>query len=107
MDRFRPGGLIRYAQISLALGALQLVAKILDVKGFKMTDLFYYEKKNFSGVYTPITSRDRPEEKLTGGGRQNIRCVKLVNPNHQKLSLTQLENSYGTNGKFARGQGEI
>ena len=72
-----------------------------------MTDLWYYEKANFRGVFTPRTSTDRPTEKLTGGGRQNIRCVKQVNPGHRHLSLKQLENSYGTNGKFTRGQGEL
>ena len=59
-----------------------------------MTDLYYYERKSFDGVYRPRTSTDRPTEKMTGGGRQNIRCVKLVNPGHHKLSLKQLENSY-------------
>ena len=69
-----------------------------------MTDLYYYEKKNFSGEFTPRTSQDRPEAKLTGGGRQNIRCVKQVNPGHHHLSLKQLQNNYGTEGKFTRGQ---
>lgn len=69
-----------------------------------MTSLYYYEKKRFDGVFTPRTSPDRPTEKLTGGGRQNIRCVKLVNHGHRHLSLTQLENNYGTDGKFTRGR---
>lgn len=72
-----------------------------------MSKLWYYEKKGFDGEYSPRTSSDRPTEKMIGGGRQIIRCVKLVNAGHHKLKLKQLENSYGTNGNFTRGQGEL
>lgn len=72
-----------------------------------MTDLYYFEEAKFDGTFVPCTSTDKPTNKRIGGGRRNIRCVKLVNPGHHRLSLKQLQNSYGEDGKFTRGQGEL
>ena len=72
-----------------------------------MADLYYFEQVKFDGTFSPCTATDKPSEKGPEGGKQNIRCVKLVNSGHHHLSLEQLRNSYGVDGKFTRGQGEL
>ena len=71
-----------------------------------MTPLYYFEQKKFDGSYSPRTSEDMPTEKRSEGGRRDIRCVKRIETGHMHLTLTQLENNYGTDGKFSRGQGD-
>jgi len=68
-----------------------------------MADLFYFEQVKFDGTFSPCTSPDKPTEKRAEGGKRNIRGVKLVHTGHHHLNLNQLQNSYGADGKFARG----
>lgn len=65
--------------------------------------LYYFEKVSFDGTYSPCTSDTEPTLKKGQGGRPSIRAVKLVNRGHHRLTLDDLKNCYGQDGKFTAG----
>lgn len=69
---------------------------------------FFVEEPRFNGTWAPaIYHGARPAEKRNDGGRRRFRSDPVeVNPGHHRLTLDQLTEVYGVDGRFrATGKG--
>lgn len=56
--------------------------------------MFYYERKNIFGKWSPETSPDRPESKSASGVRREIRNVHELLPHMEVVSLGALQRHF-------------
>lgn len=61
--------------------------------------MFYFEEKKL-GLWRPRTQPDMPSAKITDGGTREIRAVAEVLPSIRHLTLDQLQELYGPDGRF-------
>lgn len=68
-----------------------------------MGDLHYFEQANPFGDWTPCTADTPPVDKGPGGTRKSrIRdgSIRVVHHGHHHLTLVQLREVYGPDGRF-------
>ncbi len=64
--------------------------------------MFYFEEKKL-GRWRPRWTPERPEKKGAEGARREIRAVAEVMPTLRHLTLDQLQELYGPDGRFQAG----
>lgn len=66
--------------------------------------LWFVEERQFDGSWSPVTYKgDKPTEKRPSGNRVRFRAEpKEVLHCHRNLTLGQLSEHYGVDGRFTR-----
>ena len=63
-----------------------------------MTQLYYFEERDFAGRWQPKTSPLKPIIAKPEGGNRAIQGICLIAEDHQHLTLNQLYDTYSPDG---------